>query len=163
MHHLRTRGRNPSICSPAAFKIPACRSEIKHIVRDRPSTCTRRSCMNMTTIHCSLPLSKQKPWVLFDPPNQQQQPSSRCSYTFRSGKCYQQVLLDDGTRMHVLSARTTRTHGVGHAAMGPGNTSLRCPQTISSQGCTNALHTIFGEPCCMPPPSYPNESPRQFA
>jgi hypothetical protein len=95
--------------------------------------------------------------------DQQQQPSSRCPYTFRSGKCHQQALLDDSTRMHVPSTRTTRTHGAGHAATGLGNTSLWCPQTISSQGCTNALHTIFGEPCCMLPPSYPNESPGQFA
>jgi hypothetical protein len=46
MHHLCTRVGNPSICSPAAFRIPACRSEIKHIVWDGLSTCTRRSRMN---------------------------------------------------------------------------------------------------------------------
>jgi hypothetical protein len=91
--------------------------------------------------------------------HQQQQPSSRCPYTFWSSKCHQQVWLADNTEMHVMSARTTRTHDAGHASTGPRNTSLQCLQIISRQGCSNTLHIIFEELCCTLPLSYPNEPP----
>jgi hypothetical protein len=52
--------------------------------------------------------------------------------TFWSGKCHQQVLLDNNTGMHVPFTRTAKTHGARHVATGPRNTSLWCPQTISS-------------------------------
>ena len=164
MHHLCTRGGNPSICSPAALRIPRWRSEIKHTVQDGPSTCIRRSRMNHDHDSLfSLSLPKQKPWVLSGPQDQQWQPSSRCPCTFLLGKCHQQVRLTDKTGMHILFVQMTKTHDAGHASTGPKNTSLRCPQTISSQVCSNALHIRCGAPCCTFTPNYPIESPGQFA
>jgi hypothetical protein len=145
-----------------SIQIPACRSEIKHIVRDGPSTCTCRSRMNHDHDSLFSPSAKAKAMGTIWSSRSTTTTIIKVPCTFRSGKCHQQVLLDDSTGMHVPSARMTRTHDAGHAATGPENSSLRCPQTISSQGCSNVLHTIFGEPCCMLPPSYPNESLGQF-
>jgi hypothetical protein len=120
MHHLCTKGGNPSISSPAVWRIPTCRSVIKHIVHDAPSTCPSR-------------------------------------------KCHQQGPLAYRTRKHAPSEQMTRKHGVAHASPSFAKTSHQCPQTISCHDCSNSLHTVFGEPGCMPPPNYPIGSPVQFA
>jgi len=163
MHHMCTRVGNPSICSAIALRSPRWQSEIKHIVRDGTSTCTRRSRMNHDHDSLFYPSAKAKAMGTIWSSGATVAAIIKVPYTFMSGKCHQQVWLVDKTRMHVPFVRTTRTHDAGHASMGPKNTSLRCPQTISSQGCSNALHIRCGAPCCTLPPNYPNESPGQFA
>jgi hypothetical protein len=117
----------------------------------------------MTTTNCSLPLPKQKIFVLSGPPDQPLQPTSKCPCTFPSRKCHQQRLLAYRTRKHAPSEQTIRKHDVAHASLSSAKTSHRCPQTISCHGYSNSLQTVFGEPGCTPPPNYPIRSPVQFA
>ena len=164
MHHLCTRGGNPSICLAVGLRSSRWWSEIKHIVQDGPSTCTRRSRMNYDHDSLFSPSTKAKAMdTIWSSGSTAAAIIKVPLYFFLLGKCHQQVWLADKIRMHVLFVRMTRTHDRGHASPGLENTSIRCPQTISSQGCNNALHIRCGTPCCKLPPKYPIESLEQFA